>query len=260
MKSYAYGGIPDEDYHREEYRQKIKSVVTKKDTNIPTSAISVTGGKGNYFDVSEASDASVIAYLEEDTDGLYKLTLGGNKGISATSTQWLFAGFNHLTSVDLRYLDTSNVSTMQNMFLECSSLQNADFISTFNTSNCVNIGGMFEKCSSLQRIDVSSFDTKNLQFANSMFRLCTNLKSITFGRFDTSHVTYFQEMFYGCSELTVLDLTMFDTSKKIYMNSMFFNCTKLVNILVSDKWVTGDTGTYQMFGNCGTDHVTVVSV
>ena len=66
-------------------------------------------------------------------------------------------------------------------------------------------------------------------------------------------------MFYNCLNLTNLDLRSFDTSKVTDMDSMFDECGRLTQITVSNKWVVGSsTSTYRMFGNCGTNRVTVV--
>ena len=56
-----------------------------------------------------------------------------------------------------------------------------------------------------------------------------------------------------------LDLTSFDTSNVTNMAQMFWLCEKLTKITVSNKWVIGSsTNIVAMFGECGTDHVTVV--
>ena len=56
-----------------------------------------------------------------------------------------------------------------------------------------------------------------------------------------------------------LDLTSFDTSNVTNMAQMFWLCEKLTKITVSNKWVIGSsTNIVVMFGECGTDHVTVV--
>ncbi len=52
--------IEQVDYHADVYRNKITSIITKTDINIPETAIEVTNGKGNYWDVSEKGDGSVV--------------------------------------------------------------------------------------------------------------------------------------------------------------------------------------------------------
>ncbi len=220
--------LPETDFHTTDYRSKITSIITKKDNIVPETA-------AESWDISEAGDGSVMAYVEDDGtgNGTYKVTIGGKGGIIANENMMMyFAGFNKMTSIDLSVLDTSEVTNMNTMFISCSSLLSLD-VSEFDTSNVTDMNGMFYHCSSLTSIDLS--------------------------KFDTSQVTDMNVMFDNCSSLTSLDLTNFDTSKVTGMNSMFYNCSKLTQITVSNKWVINSgTPTDGMFSGCGTDHVTVI--
>lgn len=53
--------------------------------------------------------------------------------------------------IDLRSVDTSNVTDMSCMFKECVSLQNLD-LSNFVISKKTQISGMFEGCDSLKTV------------------------------------------------------------------------------------------------------------
>jgi len=87
MKSYAENVIPTEDYHAEEYRTKITNVVTKNNTMIPDNVI-------EHWDVSEEGNDSVIAYIEDNNNGGYILTIGGEGGILANANaNYLFCDF-----------------------------------------------------------------------------------------------------------------------------------------------------------------------
>ena len=54
--------------------QKITSIITKKDNIVPATAVA-------SWDVSEAQDGSVMAYVEDDGTGnsTYKVTIGGKR-------------------------------------------------------------------------------------------------------------------------------------------------------------------------------------
>lgn len=87
MKAYKETSDENGDYHVESYRSKVTSIVTKKDTLIPENVV-------ESFDVSEAGDGGVIAYLENDGTGGYAVTIGGNGGILANpNSGFLFADF-----------------------------------------------------------------------------------------------------------------------------------------------------------------------
>ena len=87
LKAYATeadlenDGPPETDFHTDDYRSKITSVITKKDNIVPESAT-------KSWDMSEAGDGSVMAYVEDDGNGnsTYKLTIGGKDGIIANES------------------------------------------------------------------------------------------------------------------------------------------------------------------------------
>ena len=123
-----------------------------------------------------------------------------------TCYNW-FMGMKNLTSITgLNYLNTSNVTIMENMFGECSSLTSLD-VSHFNTNKVNTMAGMFYNCSSLTSLDVSKFNTAN--------------------------VTNMYYMFAGCSALTRLDLSGFTTGSSTSTNVMLRNLTSLQALIVS---------------------------
>ena len=104
-----------------------------------------------------------------------------------STCRW-FNGAQSLTEiVELKNLNTSEVTDMSAMFYGCSSLTSLD-LSSFNTSKVTNMGSMFSYCYSLTSLDVSSFDTSNV----------TNMES----------------MFFGCYNLTDVDLSVFKKDPK----------------------------------------------
>lgn len=62
-----------------------------------------------------------------------------------------------ITSLKKFVLDTSNVTDMSQMFIECRSLPSID-LSNFNTSSLININYMLYGCRSLTSLDLSNCD------------------------------------------------------------------------------------------------------
>lgn len=93
-----------------------------------------------------------------------------------------YVGWN-LTSLDLCNLDTTKVTSMHNMFSDCSGLTTLD-LSKFDTSNVSHMGGMFRGCSGLTTIDISNWDTSKVTDMTYMFFDCKNLSTI--GQVDTA--------------------------------------------------------------------------
>lgn len=127
-----------------------------------------------------------------------------------TSTARWFYNFAAMTTIEgLRNLNTSEVTTMTEMFRFCDKLNN---------------------------LDLSSFDTSNVTDMSFMVCYCTSLSNLNVSGFNTSNVVDMQHMFH-MSPATELDLRSFDTKNVTDMNTMFTS-TQLRTIYVSDKWTT----------------------
>lgn len=168
-------------------------------------------------------------------------------------------GTYQLTSITFGLVDTNELSSMSNMFVN-TGIASID-LSNFNTGNVVSMKEMFSGCHYLTDIEFGdNFDTSNTDNMCRMFNCCISMPSLDVAMFDTSKVTSMLQMFDSCKSLTTLDLTSFDTHNVTSMRSMFADCPNLTEILVSrDKWViSDDCDTDGMFENCGVDHVTYV--
>ena len=245
MKKYY--SFSSADYHNDEYRNKVTSIVTKDNLKIPTTAI-------EYWDVSEAGDGSVVAYIEDDGsgNGTYKVTIGGQGGIIANSdSSSLFYNFENVNSIDLTYLDTGRVIDLSRFFYNCNHLVNIVFGDNFDTSNVTDMMCMFYNCLDLIDLDLSNFDTSKVTDMSYMFYLCRGLTNIIFGdNFDTSSVVNMGDMFSSCEKLLEIDLKDFNTSNVIDMSGMFANCRSLSTIDVSGFDTSKVTDMSYMFYGC----------
>ncbi len=156
--------------------------------------------------------------------------------ISPTSTAYWFSNteiFSSCTSFDLTNLNTSNVTSMRNMFSGCSSVTALD-LSRFDTSRVTNMSYMFSSCSSVTSLDLSGFDTGNVTNMSHMFNECKGLASLNISSFNTSKVTTMQAMFQNCNAIKVLDLSNFDTGNVTTMKNMFSACNSLTELDLSN--------------------------
>ncbi len=236
--------FPSTDFHTDDYRSKIASITTKKNNVVPTTAI-------ESWDISEAGNGSVMAYVEDDGRGYstYKLTIGGKDGIIANeSMRRYFYNFSEITSMDLSALDTSEVMDMNNMFNKCFYLKSLN-LSSFDTSQVTNMGDMFYECKNLKSLNVSNFDTSKVTNMSRMFYNC-GLTNLDLSSFDTSQVTNMSSMFAVCGSLTTLDLSNFDTSRVTNMSSMFYKCKNLKSLNVSNFDTSQVTDMHYMFFIC----------
>lgn len=146
--------------------------------------------------------------------------------------------------------DTSEITSMRQMFYNCSSLTSLD-LSNFDTSAVKGFAYMFFGCSSLTSLDLSNFDTSAVTSIFNMFYNCSSLTSLDLSNFDTSAVDNMSQVFFNCSSLTSLDLSNFDTSAVKGMYSMFFGCSSLTSLILGQHFFKTSAVTDIDFSWCG---------
>ena len=231
-------------------KNSVESIEITNNANVPSNAI-------KSWDASADSSRSVMAYyVDNDSDGKYEVYVGADKGVLAPqNSSGLFRDFNNLTSLELRYLNTSNVVSMGAMFAELHSLRHLD-VSNFDTSKVTSFNnnwwsGVFYNCRSLESLDLRNWDARKANSFVMLFYGCSNLKSIQFGyKWNAPNVTQMVAMFYGCSKLESLDLRSFDTSHVTDMNGLFQGCNSLKSVDVSSFNTSKVLTMRGMFQNC----------
>lgn len=68
--------------------------------------------------------------------------------------------------------NTTNVTSMERMFINCGTITN---VTLFDTSNVRNMAGMFQNCTNLTTIPL--FDTSKVSIINFMLYNCTHIQS-----------------------------------------------------------------------------------
>ena len=154
-----------------------------------------------------------------------------------------------LKTLDLSDFDTSQVTSMLELFYECGDLEEIN-LTNVNTSNVTTMYKMFDSCKKLTTLDLSNFDTSNVTNMSYMFYGCRQLTSLDVSNFDTSNVTDMSRMFFNCSGLTSLDVSSFNTSNVTDMSRMFFKCSGLTSLNVSNFNTSNVTNMSDMFGGC----------
>jgi len=168
---------------------------------------------------------------------------------NATSMYEMFAGCESLTTLDLSSFDTSKVVDMSYMFFNCYSLKTINF-GNFNTSNVKRMHYMFECCKSLTSLDLSSFNTKNVYNMSCMFGSCHSLTDIVLSSFNTENVIDMSSMFNDCRSLKSIDVSGFNTSAVTNMQGMFAYCSSLISLNLSNFHTGQVRKMDSMFANC----------
>lgn len=106
---------------------------------------------------------------------------------------------------------------------------NVSFIGC-DTSEVTSMYNIFYLCAKLTSLDVTRLVTSKVTDLSSMFYFCRSLKTLDVSNWDTSKVTDMRAMFYYCSSLQALDVSNWNVSNVIHMGSMFHNCGELKTI------------------------------
>lgn len=146
--------------------------------------------------------------------------------IKTTLNDFFDYWFDTAKVLELSHLDTSQVTSMAEMFAGCYRLISLD-LSNLDTSNVKDMSGMFYGCGHLTKLNLSKFNTTNVECMSDMFRGCERLTALDLPNFDISKVTNMAYMFCGCRSLTALGLSNFDVSKITDMMGMFDGCVSL---------------------------------
>ena len=225
-------------------KDSVESISFLSNNEVPTDVI-------GSWDASQEKDKTVMAwYIDNDKNGLYEVYIGGQgKVIAPENMSYFFDSFSKLQTLDLNFLDTSNVTNMTAMFQNCSLLKTLD-LSGLNTKNVTIMTGLFNKCSSLANINLSSFNTKNVTNMNAMFSQCTSLESLNVSSFNTSNVENIQSLFYHCTSLINLDLSNWNVSKVTSLYSTFDMCSSLKSLNLNNWNTTKITSIRTAFYGC----------
>lgn len=252
--------------HDEYYRSEITMIkVLDQTASAPADA----------WDVSQAQDGTVLAWVNEDRElliagdggvcapedctGFFAYYTGAteidfNNAFHTENTINMYAMFYHCENasvLSLYGMDTSKVTTMCNMFTADSALMVLEGMENWDTSNVTDMSNMFARCTSLVNLDLTNFNTENVKNMSGMFYHCDGLESLTIA-FDTGNVENMSKMFYQCGLLKTLtfDREKFNTEKVTDMYAMFSQCNSLESLDVSGF----DTGKVEdmsyMFKEC----------
>lgn len=213
-------------------------------------------------DVSITQNGIDIITADEGYMGMSSVSVNTNVPPSKYAPQHLrfqnFAGTSLLE--ETRLLDTTKMTTFENMFAYCSNLETVD-MTGFNTSNVTTLYYMFRDCPKLKDLDFSSFDINNVGTANGMFmnsfKDSNNLIDLDLSSFVGTKFANASTLFSGCTYLRSVDLS--NLTMRTYglnIGGMFYNCTHLEEIDLSSFDFSRASSYSNIFTNCGTQTTT----
>lgn len=135
-------------------------------------------------------------------------------------------------------VDTSKVTSMNQMFYNCTKLEAVPLL---NTAKVTNMSSVFSGCTKLK--SVPKLNTSNVTNMGSMFYGCSALETVP--ELDIPNVTNISNMFGGCTKLKNLPFKVLP--KVISCTGAFLNCSSLEGELELD--LPNITGTNNLFNN-----------
>jgi surface protein len=198
--------------------------------------------------------ASATSIVVEET-----LELPGEK----TSLNGYFSAFTYVTSMDLRKLDVSRVTTLANLFQSNGYLQTLN-LAGWDVSNVTSLSYTFSGATALTSLDVSGWDTSNVTNMEYVFYGANKLTSLDLSSWDTSNVTNMAGMFYAASSLVTVDFSSASTHNLVSLVSFLESCSALRTFYVDNaRWNIKSTtsttwifwGTSGLVGGLGTTYI-----
>ena len=138
-------------------------------------------------------------------------------------------------------------------FKGASKLTTITGLEYLNTSEVTSMSEMFRNCQQLTSLNLSTFDTKNVTDMYYMFYNDYRLTSLNVSGFNTSKVENMGLMFGYCQQLTSLDVSSFNTDAAVTVSGMFYYCSALKTIYSENSWSLPslqDGGGNWMFYGC----------
>ncbi len=162
----------------------------------------------NVWDVSEAQDKSVIAWIDANN----KLTIAANgpKVIANEDSSMLFALLDNVETIDATKYDTSQATSMAGWHWfndPDGDYADPDIVAPMTGAKTIK--------------GTETWDVSNVTDFNSMFHNAKNLTSIDVSEWDTGSAIYMDGMFMGCGKLTSLDVSSWDVGNVVTMEAMF---------------------------------------
>ena len=226
----AWTSTSDTDFHKSNIRTTITEIEFVDLNKVTAPTVNNT----TSWDVSEAKDNSVIAWL----DGT-KLYIGGKGGVKAnTDSSNIFRNFTNLTNINFNNkYKTNNVTNMSYMFADGAKLESLD-LKSFDTSKVTDMSGMFYGCKKIKLLDLSNFDTSNVTTMRCMFdygNSTSDSETMEFetidlsGKFILKSVINTEWMFSKCQKLKTIFVNENNNIDIIEnSNGMFYNCKNLI--------------------------------
>ena len=154
---------------------------------------------------------------------------------NTTLLEYLFnkTNINKFIAKDVDW-DIRNCDSLYNCFNRCTELTLID-LRGLDTSNLTAIADVASNCTKLTSVNLNGVDLSRVYYMHYTFNADTALKDVDMGGCNvgknTSKPTSFNYMFNNCSALTTLNINGWDFNNASSFNNTFYNCTSLTTVI-----------------------------
>nr|MCR5425894.1 DUF4214 domain-containing protein [Lachnospiraceae bacterium] len=170
----------------------------------------------------------------------------------------LFQNCESLRTVDVSWLEQSELEGMALMFASCFQLEEVRGLTSLKTGKVKSMQQLFQSCRKLKHLDLSGWDVVNMDSAKWMFQNCSSLESVDMSgsavgerqvRTAVDALTT-ESMFENCTSLKSVDLSGLNDNPVGHMVNMFAGCESLTDVKMHFTSLLPMTNMARMFADC----------
>ena len=198
---------------------------------------------------------SVTTYNQQGSTALDNLTTVDLRGLDTsgvTSFRGLFeAGWGYsskLKSVNMKNLNFSSLTDTSRMFCNCSVLTTVTFSGT-DWSHVMTTQEMFNNCALLAESPLKQVNFSSLTNAEGMFWAC-GITSFSFSGWNIGQLTTLKGFLRDCTALRSVEMTGINPASVTTYENMFQGCTNLVSVDISGFAPKSAASMESMFHGC----------
>lgn len=136
-----------------------------------------------------------------------------------------FKGCTNLKEIDTRGWNISNMTRLENNFLECKYLETIKGIEFWDTSNIQHLDGTFNYCEHLQFLPIHNWDVRNVITLDFTFAYCTRLRSVPIYNWNMPKLYSLGSTFDNCRQLEALSFENWGTPEDCKFYATFRHCS-----------------------------------
>ena len=122
------------------------------------------------------------------------------------SLAFLFCGCDKVKTIKIHELYTQNKTSMAQMFSDCRSLTQIEWLDKFRYDSVETTEGMFYGCMSIEELDLGGTQMPHNKNMSAMFQMCKGLEKLALNNIKIADNCDMQSMLFNCNNLHKLYL------------------------------------------------------